>query len=91
MGAVFHEGYRAKDWQFQGGHDEKHWDVLHKVKNAELVYGMYRGEPFTYYTLINETAYRYSRLYVTANMGGQPYNNAVNIVEIEMMENEPVK
>jgi hypothetical protein len=87
MGSAFHEGYRAKDWELQSSDDEKTWKVLHTVKNAALVYVMYGGEPFTYYTFFNETAYRFYRLHVTANMGGQPYNNAVNIVEIEMMEN----
>ena len=86
MGSAFHEGYRAKDWQLQGSDDETLWDVLHTVTNADLTYVMYGGEPFTYYTLYNETAYRFYRVYVTANMGGQQYNNAVNIVEIEMME-----
>lgn len=87
MGASFHEGYRARDWELQASLDEVTWETLHSVVNADLPYVMYGGEPFTYYTLYNETAYRYYRIYVTANMGGQYYANEVNIVEIEMMEN----
>ena len=91
MGAAFHEGYRARDWEFQASDDEASWVTLHTVNDANLPYVMYGGEPFTYYSLFNETPYRYYRLYVTANMGGQPYNNAINIVEIEMMEDAPAE
>ena len=87
MGASFHEGYRARDWEFQASNDEMTWDVLHSVVDANLPYVMYGGEPFTHYTLSNETLYRHYRIYVTANMGGQPFANELNIVEIEMMEN----
>ena len=65
--------------------------TLHTVKDADLPYVMYGGEPFTYYSPFNETPYRFYRIYVTANMGGQPYNNAINIVEIEMMEDAPAE
>ncbi len=91
MGSAFHEGYRAKDWQLEGSSDEVSWDVLHQVTDADLAYVMYGGEPFTYYGFSNMTAYRYYRIYVTDNMGGQPYNNEVGIVEIEMMENAPAE
>ena len=91
MGATFHEGYRARDWELQASHDETTWDVLHSVTDADLPYVMYGGEPFTYYDFTNTQAYRYYRLYVTENMGGQPYNNELGIVEIEMMENAPIE
>jgi hypothetical protein len=91
MGAAFHEGYRAKDWQLEGSADETSWDILHTVTDANLAYVMYGGEPFTYYSFSNTTAYRYYRFYVTENMGGQPYNNELGIVEIEMMENAPAE
>jgi len=91
MGAAFHEGYRAKDWQLEGSADEISWDILHTVTDANLAYVMYGGEPFTYYSFSNTTAYRYYRFYVTENMGGQPYNNELGIVEIEMMENAPAE
>jgi hypothetical protein len=91
MGAAFHEGYRAKDWQLEGSQDESTWEVLHTVTDADLDYVMWGGEPFTYYSFSNTTAYRYYRFWVTDNMGGQPYNNEVGIVEIEMMENAPAE
>jgi hypothetical protein len=91
MGAAFHEGYRARDWTLQASDDEATWVTLHTVTDADLAYVMYGGEPFTYYALFNERKYRYYRIHVTANMGGQPYNNAVNIVEIEMMEDAPAE
>ena len=91
MGATFHEGYSAKSWQLQASHDEASWDVLHEVSEAELDYVMYGGEAFTYYGFANTQAYRYYRLYVTENMGGQPYNNELGIVEIEMMEDAPAE
>ena len=59
------------------------WDVIHSVTGAALSYVMWGGEPFTYYSFSNETAYRHWRIYVTAHMGGSD----LGIVEIEMMEN----
>ena len=91
MGATFHEGYRARNWQLEASQDEESWDVLHTVTDADLAYVMYGGEPFTYYSVSNTETYRYYRLYVTENMGGQPYNNELGIVEIEMMEDAPAE
>ena len=46
-------------------------------------YVMWGGEPFSRFSISNETAYRYWRGHVTNNMGGAE----MGIVEIEMMEN----
>lgn len=91
MGSAFHDGYRARSWQLEASQDEESWEVLHTVTDADLAYVMYGGEPFTYYAFANSEAYRYYRLWVTENMGGQPYNNELGIVEIEMMENAPAE
>lgn len=91
MGSAFHEGYRARDWQFEGSDDEATWIVLHTVTDANLAYVMYGGEPFTHYSFANSEAYRHYRLLVTENRGGQPYNNELGIVEIEMMEDAPAE
>lgn len=90
MGAGFHEGYRARDWELQGSAEGSIWTTVHAVTDADLTYVMYGGEPFTYYAFENSLAFRHWRIYVTANMGGQPYSNEVGIVEIEMMEDEGV-
>ncbi|GEM_PF-2744922 len=86
MGASFHEGYRAVSWQLQGSSDQASWTELHAVTGADLAYVMYGGEPFTYYEFTNQASYRYYRLHVTENAGGQPYADELGIVEIEMME-----
>ena len=52
-------------------------------EGLDVLTGLWGGEPFTYYSFSNETAYRHWRIYVTAHMGGSD----LGIVEIEMMEN----
>jgi hypothetical protein len=89
MGAAFHEGYRAVDWQLQGSNDGTGWTDLHTVVGANLVYVMWGGEPFTYYDFDNTAAWQHYRIHVTANAGGQQFSNEVGIVEIEMFENAP--
>ena len=89
MGAAFHEGYRAVDWQLQGSNDASAWTDLHAVTGAALVYVMWGGEPFTYYDFDNTVPWQHYRVHVTANAGGQTFANEVGIVEIEMFENAP--
>ena len=67
----------------QASHEGIVWDTLHSVTDASLAYVMWGGEPFTYYSFANETAYRHWRVHVTDNMGG----HELGIVEIELMEN----
>ena len=91
MGASFHEGYRVRDFSLQGSHDGMAWDTIDTVTDANLAYVMYGGEPFSYYAVENDNAYRHWRYLITANEGGQTYANEVGIVEIEMFEAEPVE
>ncbi len=89
MGAAFHPGYRAVDWELQGSPDGAAWTSLHSVVGANLVYVMWGGEPFTYYELDNVVPYQHYRIFVTANAGGQQLADEVGIVEIEMFEAAP--
>ena len=91
MGASFHEGYRVRDFSLQGSHDGEAWDTIDTVTEANLAYVMYGGEPFTYFSIEHDAAYRHWRYLITANEGGQPYANEVGIVEIEMFEAEAVE
>ena len=50
----------------------------------------YGGEPFSYWEVANEQAFRHWRYLITDNEGGQTYADEVGIVEIEMFEAEPV-
>ena len=91
MGASFHEGYRVRDFSLQGSHDGEVWDTIDSVTDANLTYVMYGGEPFNYYEVEHDAAYRHWRYLITANEGGQPWANEVGIVEIELFEAEPVE
>lgn len=54
-----------KTWTFEGSHDNISWDVL----DTQTVVWSYGNEPKVF-SIPNETAYRYYRIYITANQGG---------------------
>lgn len=83
MGATFSAAYSARSWQVVASHNGTDWDTMHEVFDGSLAYVMWGGEPFSRFSFSNETAYRFWRVRVTANMGGVE----MGIVEIELMEN----
>jgi len=54
-----------KTWTFEGSHDNISWDVL----DTQTVVWSHGNEPKVF-SIPNETAYRYYRIYITANQGG---------------------
>lgn len=54
-----------KDWTFEGSNNGTDWDIL----DAQSVIWSYGNQP-KFFTIDSQTAYRYYRLYITANLGG---------------------
>jgi len=67
-----------KSWNFQGSNDNSVWTTLHSRTNE----GAWTPNLLRTYTFSNSNAYRYYRLYITANQG----DARTYVAEIEMME-----
>ncbi|XLQ20057.1 MAG: discoidin domain-containing protein [Candidatus Moraniibacteriota bacterium] len=71
-----------KDWTFEGSNDANTWTAL-DVRSAEM--GWIANEKRNYSGFINDTAYRYFRLNITANNGDASYTD---ISELEFFADQ---
>jgi hypothetical protein len=72
--------YDINNWTFQGSNDNTNWTTLDTRSSITWTQAELKLFDFT-----NDTAYRYYRIYITSNSGG---NNYALIQEMEMMELE---
>ena len=70
--------YNPEDWTFEGSNDGSNWDVLDTRAGMSAGLSTHAWNEFP---ITNSTAYRYYRLNITANGGGQ----YLVIQEIEML------
>ena len=66
-------------WQLQGSNDYRNWTILHSGSNNTQTANTWVG----WFTFINDSAYRYYRMFVTANCGHPSY---LVIDEIELVQ-----
>ncbi len=76
------DSYHPRDWQFQGSNNDSDWVTL----DSRSAYTWTAGQKRTF-DFHNLTAYRYYRIYITADNNGS--YNYVSINEVEMFEAEP--
>jgi len=73
----YNDPARATQWKLQGSQNASSWTDLHTVTIAPA------ANQYAYYNFSNTTAYRYYRLYITANAGNL---RGVTLNEWQMME-----
>ena len=77
---AYNQGYNPGTWQFQGSNNDVDWDTL----DSQAGYTSWTYNTWKTFNISNTTAYRYYRIYITANGGAA--TQAVNINEVELIE-----
>lgn len=67
-----------KDWQFQGSNDGVNWTTLDAQTGQSFAYRLFPKR----YFISKTTAWRYNRLHVTANAGG----NSTQLAELALLK-----
>jgi len=71
-----------KDWQFEGSNDGTNWTTLDTQSGQTFPFRFYEME----YALASPVSYRYFRLNVTANNGG----NDLHIADLKLLSDNPI-